>query len=493
MKRYVVKPRVVKPRVKRRAAKPRSIKRAAAAAVALCCLIGGTTAATAGSQAPTPGSAGMGDSYFPQYGNGGYDVGHYDVRNRVELDTGRLVGVTAFRAVAGQSLSRFNVDLVLPVRAVSVNGHRAAFSRTNRHEVQIRPRTPIADDASFVVRVAYAGRPGAISWGGERPWQASRREVVAMGEPQMAAWWFAANDHPRDKAVLDVRITVERGLQAISNGKLKAITRGTRWTVWHWRADEPMAPYLAFFAAGRYTIERGRTADGLPWLNAVSKELDPYSRTESTALMRQTPRVIAWLEGWLGPYPFSTTGGLTTSLDAGFALENQTRPTYPSVGGRESTWLVVHELAHQWFGDRVSVDNWRDIWLNEGPATYLETLWSGNGGEATPQAWLLSTWESIPANSDFWKLKIGDPGPGRLFDGPIYDRGAMTMQALRHRIGDTDFKALLRAWVRGPANGSTADFTALAESVSGEDLDAFFDAWLFTGSRPARTADNGLA
>jgi aminopeptidase N len=210
-------------------------------------------------------------------------------------------------------------------------------------------------------------------------------------------------------------------------------------------------------------------------------------------LMKRSGEITAWLESLLGPYPFSTTGGLVTSLDPGFALENQTRPTYPLVSSAHVP-LVVHELAHQWFGDSVSVEDWRDIWLNEGFAQFLQEYYpEAQGGRAT-QTWLTDTYDRYLPNAEFWQLRIDDPGRRRLFDTAIYDRGAMAVQALRQRIGDTAFWQLLRTWVaqRRYGNGAVPEFEALAASVSGQDLTGFFDAWLRGMKPPARTATNGL-
>ena len=444
---------------------------------------------------PAPGSAGIGDAYFPQDGNGGYDVRHYDVHVSTAIADGRLTGRTTVTATATEPLAGFQLDLLLPATSVRVDGRRAAFSRPNRHELRVVPASPITAGQSFRVQVQYAGRPGEVAWGGERAWVANRHEIVTMGEPHMAAWWFPANDHPRDKATFDISVRVPRGRQAVSNGRLLERTNGRRWTVFHWRARDPMATYLAFFAAGDFAVERGRTATGTPYLLAVSERLAPGERRRAAAMLRRTPRVQAWLERWLGPYPFGSTGGLVTSLHPGFALENQTRPTYPYLGGAGQDWIVAHELAHQWFGDSVSVHDWRDIWLNEGLATWFETLWDDYGGSQSMHDWLVSTWQSHAADASFWDLPVGDPGRTRLFDEAVYIRGAMTVEALRQRIGATAFDTLLRRWVaeRRHGTGATADFVALAEEVSGEDLAGFFTAWLATPDRPARTAENGLA
>jgi aminopeptidase N len=211
-------------------------------------------------------------------------------------------------------------------------------------------------------------------------------------------------------------------------------------------------------------------------------------------LAEKTCTIITAYESVLGPYPFSAMGGLVTSLPVTFALENQTRPTYPLLAG-PGQGLMAHELAHQWFGDSVSVSNWRDIWLNEGFAQFMQTYYVTEvvGGDSM-QDWLVDNYDAFSSEAGIWKLSIDDPGPARLFDGAVYLRGSMAVQALRHRIGDVAFWTLLRTWVsrRAYGNGSVADFEALATSVSGQDLTAFFGAWLHAKVPPAKTADNGL-
>jgi aminopeptidase N len=210
-------------------------------------------------------------------------------------------------------------------------------------------------------------------------------------------------------------------------------------------------------------------------------------------MLRRSPAFIRWLQSQLGTYPFSTTGGVVTSLNPGFSLENQTRPTYPGLG-RGSTSLMVHELAHQWLGDSVSVQNWRDIWLNEGAATFMEVRYAETHGGRSAHAWLMNRYTGIPRNDSFWNLRIGNPGAARMFDGRIYFRGGMALQALRQRIGNADFWRVMRTWVRSHrnGNGSTAEFRAVAQRISGANLKGFFDAWFFTPSKPARTRANGL-
>lgn len=441
---------------------------------------------------PVPGSDGIGDSYFPLDGNGGIDVVRYRIQDRYRFPTRRLSGRTVLTVKATQDLSSFNLDFLLPVRRVEVDGARAGHDKPNRHEVEITPQQPIADGDTFTVSVSYAGRPDAIGYLGEKNWLANRREVVTMNQPHMAPWWFPSNDHPSDKALMDISITVPRGKQVFANGDRVSITRAGGLATHRWRADEPMSTYLAVFAAGDFQVDSGVRA-GLPWRVAVSKQMTRDQRQDNLALLRQTPRVVAGLEEDLGDYPFSRVGGLVTGLDVGFALENQTLPTYP-ITGRNYTWLVVHEIAHQWFGDSVGLRRWQDIWLNEGAAAFMEIRWEETHGGQSGADWLREGYDQRASENSFWDLTIGDPGADKIFAGPVYTRGAMTLQALRNRIGETDFWALLQRWVAENRNGvgSREAFEAMAEDVSGEGLRQFFRAWLDLGRQPADIAANGL-
>jgi aminopeptidase N len=456
---------------------------------------GAVAAPSAPTTAPAPAPR-IPDPYYPADGNVGYDVRHYDVHDTYRFSDRHLSGVTTIRLVPQQELTTFGLDLLLTVDAVRVDGAVADFEKPNGHKLVVTPSTALAQGEPVDVRVRYHGFPARVSspYAGEH-WLAGRREVVTMGEPHMAAWWFPSNDHPSDKARFDIRITTGKGRDVISNGVRVGRTVRQRSATTHWRMTDPMATYLAFFAAGDFAIERGR-AHGLRYYNAVSERLGAFSRASSMRVLRQSAEITAWLAREVGDYPFATTGGLVTSLPVGFALENQSRPTYPSNPGRVT---VVHELAHQWFGDAVSVARWRDIWLNEGFATYLEHRYDEAHGRGTTSRWLHSAYRNV--NPESWDFVIADPCAEAtpcpwwmLFDSRVYQRGGMTLAALRNRIGKADFHRLLRRWVVLHSGGSATSeqFERLAERVSGEQLDAFFQAWLRDTSRPPNTADYGL-
>jgi len=473
-----------------------------AAGLALPLVVGTTNAAPSPSQlsrqAAAPGGASGGDSYFPLYGNGGYSVRHYRLRLRYSPRTDRLVGVAHIDARARRRLSSFNLDLVgMNVRSVAVQGRRARWSRSRHHELTIRPRQALRAGQPFSARIRYGGVPRPFrlpGFGVSGGFLTTGDGATTIGEPEVAAQWFPVNDHPRDKATYRLRLTVPRRLDTVSNGLPSTTRFHGRWATTTWVARDPMASYLVTASFGRYDVRRWQTAGGLPMIDAVDSRIDgPLRRRIDSSLGKQGQMLRAETR-WFGPYPFETAGALVDRIRVSFAMENQTRPIYvpafwqaptaPTLGDD----VVVHELAHQWYGDSVALRRWRDIWLNEGFATYAEWLWNQRELGVTPQNFF-DHYYARPADANFWNLQIGNPGPKRMFDLPIYIRGAMTLHALRTRIGDDDFFRVLRRWAQGRRNGhgTTPQLIRLAERVSGRRaLDGLFDAWLLRGSKPPR-------
>jgi hypothetical protein len=238
----------------------------------------------------------------------------------------------------------------------------------------------------------------------------------------------------------------------------------------------------------------GSPGNDSDWIVGTAADAPPAPGAIAAETMAREPEILAFESSRFGPYPFSTSGGLVDDLtNLGFSLETQTRPIYPgeALGDAISAaGLFVHELSHQWFGDNVALAEWKDIWLNEGFATYAEWLWSEDQGLGSAQEIFDFFYEVIPADDSFWNLAIGDPGAGNEFDGAVYIRGGMTLHVLRTVVGDDDFFQILQTWTTDNAGGNvtTDEFIALAESISGQDLGALFDTWLFTESKPALDA-----
>ena len=256
------------------------------------------------------------------------------------------------------------------------------------------------------------------------------------------------------------------------------------------------APLDGWVVAGPPAGSPGNDTD---WATGDATNLPPPVGVAVDESLAREGEILDFLSANFGRYPFKASGGVVDDVpELGFALENQTRPIYSPAFffGGANPGVVVHELAHQWYGDSLAVRQWKDIWLNEGFATYAEWLWAEHEGEATVQE-IFDFWyhDFAPPDDPFWDLTIGDPGPVQLFDFPVYVRGAMTLQVLRTTVGDAAFFQILRTWASQNRGGNvhTAQFVALAEQISGQQLDALFDAWLFTPGLPALSGASAKA
>jgi aminopeptidase N len=444
--------------------------------------------------APAPGAPGAGDPYYPSYGNGGYDVSHYDLDLKYQPKTDELAGTATILGKTTQELSRFNLDFALDVSSVRVNGRTADVSTSGTHELEVTPAQPLAKGEDFTVVVRYSGVPSKVEVDGFTSWHRTPDGGTAANEPESAWWWYPSNDHPSDKATYDVGISVPKGYKSLSNGDLVSQKEARGWNHSEWRSDKPQATYLATLSVGKFDITESKTDSGIPVINGYSKSLGKEAAA-ARASVERTAEITDWLETVFGPYPFSSVGGYVPKTDQGFALETQTRIFYGNERFKDGADVpvVVHELAHQWYGDSVSVRQWKDIWLNEGFATYASWLWSEKEGEGTAQELADETYASYPADDEFWTVKPGDPGPENQFHGAVYDRGAMALQALRNEIGDKKFFAVLKGWPteRAQGNARVGEFVAYAEKVSGKPLADLFDTWLYEPSRPKQSALGG--
>jgi aminopeptidase N len=433
------------------------------------------------SESPDAGAAGVGDTYFPQLGNGGYDVDHYDLDLRWNPDGRQLDGVVTIEATATQDLSTFNLDFSdIPISKAEVDGKAAETTHEGEHELVVTPADPLDDGDDFTVEITYGGH--AQTQGGLLPglggWTDDGREVYVASEPAGAHGFFPVNDHPSDKASYSLRITAPADLVVAANGKLEESTddpaAGTK--TWHFEAPEPMASYLVQVVIANLDVQESTSADGVPIRHAIDKDVAVVNGDAMT----DTGAMVDYFATIFGPYPFGVYGGVVVDDSLGFALETQTMSLFPAGVDAET---VSHELAHQWFGDNVSLERWQDIWLNEGFATYASYLWLEHDGVAEVDD-LIEGALSVGPDLDVPPASPG--GPDNIFDATVYLRGAATLYVLHQDLGDDKFFEVLRTWGEryGGESATTAEFEELAEEIAGHDLSPLFEAWLRSDELP---------
>jgi aminopeptidase N len=431
---------------------------------------------------PAEGSAGLGDPYFPGLGNGGYDVVSYDLDLVVDPDEGTLTGRATIEATATQNLSAFNLDLKgLDVGSASVNGSPAAVSRSGS-ELTLEPEQALPAGETFTAVVDYGGSPTTSNGGGfPAGWMNRSDGVFVIGQPDGGSTWFPGNDHPSDKATFSVTVVVPEPWVVAAAGRLVSEETEGGYRAYRWDIDEPTATYLATIVVGDLVrVDRDPAGDV-----AIRDYLPPDVAADAPEAFTRIPEMIAVLEEAFGPYPYDAYGHVVVTGFPG-ALEVPTLAIF----GRSALApfivedIVVHELAHMWFGDSVTPETWDDIWLNEGFATYAEWLWKEEAyGEAAYRAALASAYEAMSFSGG---PPPGDPGAPRMFADTVYVRGGLTLAAIRESVGDEVFFTALRTYAGRFAHGnaSTEDFVAVVAEVGGGDITPLVDAWLFDDHLP---------
>lgn len=437
------------------------------------------------------GDPGIGDSLYPGLGNGGYEVQHYTLDLTVhDVATSDLEGTTTIEARATEDLSRFNLDFIgFEIMGITVNGQPADFRHRER-ELTITPSTRLSKNESFAIEIHYQGSPVEINSAAipiQTGWVTFDGGSYVLSEPDGAATFYPVNDHPLDKASYTFRVTVPEPFEVAANGILEETIDNGKTTTFVFEARDPMASYLATVNIDEFDLETSQAANGIPIRNYYSTGLPeevrkPFERQDD---------MLVYFSDLFGPYPFEVYGALVMDTDFGAALENQTLSIFgmdmidtEHLEGTEQ--VVAHELSHQWFGDSVSLADWRDIWLNEGFATYSQGLWTEHTrGRRALDEWIKNVYGFIRENHEQLSPP-GDPPADDLFNVSVYYWGALSLHALRLEVGDEVFFEILKTYheqYKG-GNATTADFIAVVEKVSAEELSPFFDSWLYSEDLP---------
>ena len=443
------------------------------------------------------GREGVGDSLYPTLGSSGYDVESYLIEMRFDPITRWLSASSTITAMATADLDLFSLDFFgMETSGVTVNGAAAGYEQVSE-ELIIEPSQPLGHGDPMTVVVFYEGvvvsRPGqaiqGYTSGGH--WSVDEETFFVLNEPDGSAAWAPFNDHPLDKALVTLEVEVPAGWTAVSGGRLVESREEGQAALFRWSMEYPVAPYLVPLGIGRFASRSEPDPLGLEittWYpEGLNPELlDPFTRQH---------RFLQFLSGLFGPYPFETVGAMVVDAGVGLALEHQTLPTYDV----SLLWegVVIHELAHQWFGNSVSVADWSDIWLNEGPATLAEWLW-------IEETLGVTDYDRVVANhyrlfsGEFYLDGSGSPQeaaataarrfypPGLppandLFNFSVYGRGALTLVALRDVLGDAAFFGMLKSWhdAHRYGNATTAEFLSLTEETGGPSARKLVEAWLY--------------
>ena len=426
------------------------------------------------------------DPYLPKNGNFGYRVSRYELELEYKVSSNRLAGTATITAVTLASLQSFTLDLAenLGVTKMSVNGKRPAHFAASGGKLRISLDRPLPAGSAMSIMVRYGGVPRPIRtlWG-EVGFEELSNGALVAGQPNGSPSWFPCDDHPSSKASYRIQISTDSPYYAVAPGELVSRRVRAGQTVWTYEMPDPTPTYLATIQIGQYDMNQlPKTA--VPMRAAVPARL----RSNFNHDFGRQPAMMRLFVKLFGPYPLSA--GYTvviTEDDLEIPLEAQGISIFGANhcdGHRSYERLIAHELAHQWFGNSVTVRRWRDIWLHEGFACYAEWLWSEHSGGRSAEQLARHHYQRLVAAPQ--DLVLCNPGPADMFDDRVYKRGALTLHALRGRIGDDRFFSLLRDWTTRYRHGTvvTDDFTGLAAHYADVSLRPLWDTWLYSPRVP---------
>jgi len=425
------------------------------------------------------------DRVYPQFGDPGVDALHYGLDLTWSPDSSTLDAVETLVLRATSDAPTFQLDLehALAVSSVTVDGRDAAYDHEGKDLVV---RTPVTADHRYTVVLHYAGTPKPVAAPTTRSdfstlgWTITADgEVWTMQEPFGAYSWYAVNDQPSDKALYDFTISAPSPMVGIANGTLESRHDEGDRTVTRWHLAEPASSYLTTIAIGDFRETHDRSASGVPvtyWT--------PRNRPALVDRLRPAADELGWIEDRLGPYPFSSLGVVV--VDSRSGMETQTMITLGSTAYDTSPEVLLHEMVHQWYGDEVTPADWRDVWMSEGMALYLQGLWQAEHDHLPVRA-LMARWARAEPQMRRESGPPADYDPATFGAGNVYYGPALMWDQLRRRLGDERFWAVVRAWPKAheEANASYDDLTDFWSERTGTDLHPFFDSWLLGATSPS--------
>jgi aminopeptidase N len=442
------------------------------------------------------GGDSIGDRYIPSIGNTGYDVQAYliDMIFSSHIDA-ITATVTLSSLVTLADLGRLSLDFIgYNVDGVQVDGQYVHFYRSPDKLYVDLPQS-YAKGKTLVMKVSYHGQ--ILSQGSQyiNGFPLGLRTIpsdkldYAVAEPNGAHAWFPCNDHPRDKAVYTFNLTVPAGFTAIANGTLLNVSSSSSQQTFHWREKFPMAPYLATVMVGNYQRVDASTVD-----NVIIRHYTFEGDPDYSNLLADTRDMMEYFSQLIASYPFDEFGFAfihTVDDQKRFAEETQTMVMVDThyMESQQAVGVLAHELAHQWFGDAVSLASWNEVWLKEGMATYLTALWLDHQGYVSLPDMMTSLENDLVSQANTFTYPLNQPPYAAMYGSSTYNKGAWVYHMLRQQIGDDNFTEFLRRYYKNfnGGNASTADVQALAREVSGIDLSTFFEEWVYAPGIPELT------
>ena len=416
------------------------------------------------------------DPYLPGHGDVSYAVEHYDLKLDYRTATNRLDATATLDIRALEDLTAVRLDLSgLHVDKVRVDGTRTKKHTHKARKLTIPLAVPLAAGETATVQVVYSGKPGPVPGAhGPAGWEELTDGIMVASQPYGAPSFYPCNDRADDRATYRIALTTEEEYTGVATGRLvESSTKGGRTTS-VFVEDAPTAPYLVSVVIGRLVEQP------LPGSHGRVSLLRPRTRSvPASSPMLRLPAMLDALEGWFGPYPFPSYRAVVVDEPLEIPLEAQAMASFGTnhlVDDWDNERLVVHELAHQWFGNTVTAGLLKDIWLHEGFACYTEWLWSEQRGLGTADDRAARHWKVLPTAGQ--STPLSDPGMDDMFDDWVYKRGALTLHALRAAVGDEPFFRLCRDWVATGAVVTTQGFIDHVTRSTGSDQSALFAAWL---------------